>query len=95
MDPPCLRYGSPPGTSLSTTFPFLAQEVFELVHELLRVKVIVTPGARPRCLIEGTQIRLDKPLASTRHWGNPHIQRGRNSLIAQPVRRFEQNARPR
>ena len=46
VDLPCLRYGSPAGTSLSTTFPFLAQEVFELVHELLRVKVIITLWAR-------------------------------------------------
>lgn len=45
---PCLRHGWPAGASLCTTFPFLAQEVFELVHQLLRVKVVLTPWARSR-----------------------------------------------
>ena len=51
---------------LSTTFPLLAQEVFELVHELLRVKVdYITPWARhlvPRrviVLLESPDIGLD------------------------------------
>ena len=37
------------GASLGPTVPLLAQEVFELVHQLLRVKVVLTPWAR--CLI--------------------------------------------
>jgi len=43
-----------PGASLSTPFPFLAQEVFELVHQLLRVEGVVTVWARrlvPRCVL--------------------------------------------
>jgi hypothetical protein len=43
-DPPGLRHGSPVGVSLRTTFPFLTQEVFELVHQLLRVKGVLTPS---------------------------------------------------
>ena len=46
MDLPCLRHGSPWGASLRTTVQLLAQEVFELVHQLLRVKVVITPWAR-------------------------------------------------
>src|SRR5713101_6416849 len=38
----------PWGTSLGAPVPLLAQEVLELVHELLRVEVVVTPGARRR-----------------------------------------------
>jgi hypothetical protein len=53
------------------------------------------PGARPRCLLECPQICLDKSRARARHGGSPHIQRGRNGVIAQPGRRFEQHARPR
>ena len=45
-DLPGLRHGSPWGASLRTTFPFLTQKVFELVHQLLRVKVVLTLGAR-------------------------------------------------
>ena len=40
--PACLRHESPWGVSLRTTVPLLAQEVFELVHELLRVEGVVT-----------------------------------------------------
>jgi hypothetical protein len=36
----------PCGVSFASPLPLLAQEVFELVHELLRVKVILTPWAR-------------------------------------------------
>jgi hypothetical protein len=32
--------------SLSSTFPLLAQEVLELLYQLLRVEVFVTQGAR-------------------------------------------------
>ena len=46
--PPGLHHGSLAGTSLRTPVPFLAQEVFEVVHELLRVHVVVTPWARRR-----------------------------------------------
>src|SRR2546425_10219415 len=42
VDLPCHRHGSPPGASLRTTVLLLAQEVLELVHELLRVEVVVT-----------------------------------------------------
>jgi len=45
-DLPSLRHGSPAGVSLRTTFPFLTQEVFELVHQLLRVKVVLMPWVR-------------------------------------------------
>ena|SRR3989442_7377819 len=34
--------------SLGSPFPLLAQEVLELVHQLLRVQVVVTPGTRRR-----------------------------------------------
>ena len=45
-DLPGLRHGSPWGASLRTTFPFLTQEVFELVHQLLRVKGVLMPSTR-------------------------------------------------
>ena len=34
--------------SVASPLPLLAQEVLQLVHELLRVKVIITPWARSR-----------------------------------------------
>jgi hypothetical protein len=34
------------GASLGTPFPLLAQEVFELVHQLLRVEGVVTVWVR-------------------------------------------------
>src|SRR5215475_10665546 len=37
VDLPCLRHGSLAGASLCTTVLFLAQEVFDLVHQLFRV----------------------------------------------------------
>ena len=43
---PCPRHGQPWGASLGATFPLLAQEVLELVHQLLRVEVVVTRWAR-------------------------------------------------
>ena len=46
MDLPGLRHGSPVGVSLRTTVPFLTQEVFELVHQLLRIEVVLTPSTR-------------------------------------------------
>jgi hypothetical protein len=49
VDLPCLRHGSLAGASLRTTVPLLTQEVFELVHQLLRVKIVLTPWAR--CLL--------------------------------------------
>ena len=33
------------GASVVSPLPLLAQEVLQLVHELLRVKVVLTPGA--------------------------------------------------
>jgi hypothetical protein len=52
-------------------------------------------GARPRCLIERSQMRLDKPLARARHRGSAHIQRRCNGVIAPPVRSCEQNPHAR
>src|SRR5262245_37339476 len=45
----CLRNGQTWVALLGSTFPLLAQEVFELVHQLLRVEVVITAWAR-RCL---------------------------------------------
>jgi hypothetical protein len=42
--PACLCHGSPWGASLRTTVPLLAQEVFEFVHQLLRVKGVLPPS---------------------------------------------------
>ena len=44
----CLRNGPTWAALLGSTFPLLAQEVLELVHQLLRVEVFVTQGARCR-----------------------------------------------
>jgi hypothetical protein len=46
VDRPWPCNGSPRGASLGTPFPLLAQKVLELVHQLLRVKVVLTPWAR-------------------------------------------------
>ena len=43
-DLPGLHHGSPAGGSLRTTLPFLTLEIFELVHQPLRVKVVLTPS---------------------------------------------------
>ena len=43
LSPPRATVG---GASLGATFPLLAQEVLELVHQLLRVEVVVTRWAR-------------------------------------------------
>ena len=42
VDLPLSTTGAPWGALLRTTVPLLAQEVFELVHELLRVEGVVT-----------------------------------------------------
>ena len=46
VDLPVSTTGSPWGALLRTTVPLLAQEVFELVHQLLWVEVRITLGAR-------------------------------------------------
>jgi hypothetical protein len=46
VDLPCPCKGQPWGASLGSPFPLLAQEVLELLYQLLRVEVIVTQGAR-------------------------------------------------
>src|SRR6266511_2437808 len=43
---PCPRHGQPWGASLGAPSPLLAQEVLELVHQLLRVEGVVTRWAR-------------------------------------------------
>ena len=43
---PWPRHRQPRGASLGTPFPFLAEEVFELVYELLRVEVVVMAWVR-------------------------------------------------
>ena len=48
VDPPCPRNEQPWVASLGSAFPLLAQEVLDLVHQLLRVEVVVTPWARRR-----------------------------------------------
>ena len=47
VDPPCPRNEQPCVGSLGSAFPLLAQKVLELVHQLLRVEVVVT-GWAPR-----------------------------------------------
>jgi hypothetical protein len=42
VDLPCPHNGQPWGASLGSPFPLLAQEVLELLHQLLRVEVFVT-----------------------------------------------------
>lgn len=48
---------------------------------------------RPRSweLVECAKAGLDKPLARAEDRGCPHISRGSNGSIAQPIRRFQQN----
>jgi hypothetical protein len=41
----CLGNGQTWAALLGSTFPLLAQEVLDLVHQLLRVEVFVTQGA--------------------------------------------------
>src|SRR5215471_11278254 len=38
-------HAQPCGASVASPFPLLAQEVLQLVHELLRVKIVLTPRA--------------------------------------------------
>ena len=57
--PALARSGEPPGASLRTPVPLLPQEVFEFVHELLRVEVVVTAWVRrlvPRRVIGPPQL---------------------------------------
>jgi len=42
----CLGNGQTWAALLGSTFPLLAQEIFELVHQLLWAKVVLTPGVR-------------------------------------------------
>src|SRR5262252_490462 len=44
LSPAC--HEQPCGASVASPLPLLAQEVLQLVHELFRVKVVLTPGAR-------------------------------------------------
>ena len=46
VDLPCPLNGQPWVASLGSPFPLLAQEVLELLHQLLRVEVFVTQEAR-------------------------------------------------
>ncbi len=46
VDRPCPHHGEPWSASLRITVPLLAQKVLKLVHQLLRVEVVVTPWAR-------------------------------------------------
>src|SRR5437660_4103227 len=46
VDRPYPHHGEPWSASLRTTVALLAQKVLKLVHQLLRVEVIVTPWAR-------------------------------------------------
>ena len=47
VDLPCPRNRQTRVASLGSTFPLLAQEVLELVHQLVRVEVVVM-GWAPR-----------------------------------------------
>jgi hypothetical protein len=42
VDLPCPHNGQPWGASLGSPFPLLAQEVLEILHQLLRVEVFFT-----------------------------------------------------
>jgi hypothetical protein len=46
VDLPCPRNGQTWCASVGSPFPLLAQEILELLHQLLRVEVFVTQGAR-------------------------------------------------
>ena len=46
VDLPCTRNWQTWVASLSSTSPLLAQEVLELLYELLRIEVFITQGAR-------------------------------------------------